>query len=79
MTLEPLHTATEVAEALGVTPYFVRQQCRKHLWPHRRLTRGQVGFTAADYAQVLELTARPVATDEQQTGLAFAPRSRRAS
>lgn len=74
--LEPLHTAAEVADALGVTEYFVKQQCRKHLWPHRRLSRGQVGFTTADYAEVLDLTASPVEKDEP-TGLAFAPRSRR--
>lgn len=74
VSLEPLHTVSDVANALGVTEYFVKQQCRKHLWPHRRLSRGQVGFTAADYAEVLDLTARPVEKDEP-TGLAFAPRS----
>lgn len=76
--LEPLHSVDEIAGALGVTPYYVRQQCRRRLWPHRRLSRGQVGFTAADYAAVLELTSEPVAGDEP-AGLSFAPKSRRSA
>lgn len=78
--LERLHTVAQVAEALGpdVTERYVLDQCRKGVWPHRRLARGRRAFTAADYAQILELVAaEPNSTEAPR--LSFAPRSRRAS
>lgn len=77
--LPHLRTVTDVAEALGQSENYVRTQCRKRLWPHRRLARGAVGFTDADYAQVLELICAAPAEAEPQERFALAPRSRRAS
>jgi prophage antirepressor-like protein len=74
--LEPLHTAADVAQALGQTERYVKDRCRRREWPHRRLARGEVGFTAEDYAKILELTAIP-AEQEPNPRIAFAPRSRR--
>lgn len=76
--LPALISVADVADALGETEHFVKQRCRRHEWPHRRLGRGRVAFTAADYLQILALIAEPVEASEP-TGLAFAPRSRRAS
>lgn len=76
--LPRLHSAAEVAEALGVSEDYVKRQCRQQVWPHRRLSRGRVGFTAEDYARVLELVAADV-TAGPEPRISFAPRSRRAS
>lgn len=75
--LQRLHSVEDVAAALGVTPYYVKQQCRRRAWPHRRPNRNQIAFSDADFAQILEITAEPVADTAPATGLAFAPRSRR--
>ena len=76
MTLEALHTVDEVAAALGESEYYVREKCRRGEWPHTRGARGKPAFTAAHYAQILELIAQP-AGDPEPKGLSFAPRSRR--
>lgn len=55
--LPRLHTAAEVAEALGCTEHYVLVQCRAERWPHRKLARGAKAFTDDDYARVLELIA----------------------
>lgn len=77
--LPQLHTVEDVAAALGVTESFVKKQCRRREWPHRRPNRNALAFTADDFARILEITAAPVAELEPAKGLAFAPRSRRAS
>jgi hypothetical protein len=76
MTLQRLHSAEEVAEAIGETPNYVKAKCRAKQWPHRRGARGRVSFTADDYARVLELIAADV-TAQESPRLSFAPRSRR--
>lgn len=74
--LERLLSVAEVADLLGETPTYVQQQCRRQLWPHRRLARGRIAFTAEDYAGVLELCAQDVAAPDNPR-MAFAPRSRK--
>lgn len=74
--LPHLYTVAEVARALGQTERYVKDRCRQRLWPHRRLARGQVGFTAEDYAAVLELAKADVAAPANPR-VAWAPRSRR--
>lgn len=78
MTLQPLHSLEDVAAALGETPYFVKEKCRRREWPHIRGARGKPSFTAEQYAQILDLIAEPVAA-EPQPRIAFAPRSRRSA
>lgn len=74
--LPPLYSLPEVAAALGQTERYVQEKTRLREWPHRRLARGVVAFTAEDYAKVLELCASaPVEMPAPR--LAFAPRSRR--
>ncbi len=78
MTLQRLHSATEVAEALGQTENYVREQCRRRAWPHVRLARGRVGFTGEDFTEIVRLcSVAPTAEPVQR--FALAPRSRRAS
>lgn len=76
--IQRLYTVAEVAEALGpsATERYVTQKCRTGGWPHRRLARGAIGFTAEDYAAVLDLIAAPT-TAADAPRLSFAPRSRR--
>lgn len=76
--LPALHSLTEVAQALGETESYVATKCRRREWPHVRGARGKPSFTAAQYAEILELIAQP-ATEQEPRGLSFAPRSRRAS
>lgn len=74
--IERLYSVAEVAEALRQTERYVLDKCRRREWPHRRLARGQVGFTEADYAAVLDLCSAPPAEPESPR-LSFAPRARR--
>lgn len=76
--LPALHTAADVAAALGATDHYVKERCRRHEWPHRRMARGEVRFTADDYAQILELVS-VAAAQPAEPRMSFAPRSRRAS
>ena len=76
MSLPRLHSVTEVAEALNETERYVKDQCRRNVWPHRRLARGRVAFTDDDYTRVLELIAAD-AESKPEPRVALAPRSRR--
>lgn len=76
-TLEPTHSLEEVAAALGQTPRYVADKCRARLWPYRKGAYRQMRFTAADYAQILELIAQAPAVEPEQPRMSFAPRSRR--
>ncbi len=78
MRLDRLHTAAEVAEALGQTENYVREQCRRRAWPHVRLARGRVGFTDEHFAEIVRLCSVAPTTEPAQR-FALAPRSRRAS
>lgn len=77
-SLPRLHSLEEVAEALNETPHYVRDKCRRSLWPHRKGSRGRPSFTDEDYARVLELIAAD-AQQQDEPRFALAPRSRRAS
>jgi hypothetical protein len=77
--LPHLHTAAEVADALGFSEEYVKRLARRREWPSRRGPRGRPMFSDSDVAQILELIAAPVIADEPSSGLSFAPRSRRRS
>lgn len=75
-TLPRLHSAAEVAEALGMTERYVTEKARNGEWPHRKGPRGVALFSDEDYRQVLELIAAPVVA-QAEPRLSWAPRSGR--
>jgi hypothetical protein len=68
--------AAAVARALGCTERYVREKARLREWPHRRLARNEVRFSAGDYGAVLELIRVQPAVP-MAPRLALAPRSAR--
>lgn len=72
------HTVEEVAAALHEVPRYVRAKCHAREWPHCRGSRGRITFTDAQFAEILEIRARPAA-EVAEPRWALAPRSRRAS
>lgn len=74
--LQPLHSVADVADALGTTERYVKDKARSREWPHVRVARGEIKFTADDYARVLELMRVDV-EPSAPARLALAPRSGR--
>lgn len=82
MDLPRLYTPAEVAQAMGQTAHYVEVQARHGGWPHRKVARGAIRFSAEDYAAVLELCAsthEPVSTQSGLTQLSRVRRRRQAS
>lgn len=67
MELPKLFTPVDVAKAMKQTAHYVEKQARHGGWPHHRVARGAIRFTAEDYAEVLRLCASKGATP--QSGL----------
>ncbi|WP_206325957.1 MULTISPECIES: helix-turn-helix domain-containing protein [unclassified Streptomyces] len=59
--LPRLHTPEEVAEALGVSVWWVKDQARRRLIPASKPA-GAWRFTTAQYAEILTAVEQPVAT-----------------
>ncbi len=77
VSLPPLYRAAAVAEALGCSEWWVKEQARRGRIPFIR-TGGGYRFTAEHYAEIIRVfEERPIRRQERAPEVVPAPRSRR--
>lgn len=68
--MDQLFTPEELAGRLGVSLRMVREMYYTDTWPHLRLNKRTVRFTASHYEQIIAMSERRPATQIRKTSTA---------